>query len=119
MEETGTGTKNTHQLEHQNKPNQKQQVSGNNDREMTSNTETINTIAMGLNGLTSIVLIFITSFISYLAVANGVVLFSFHPIFMGFGVSKLSSLYQNNLFSHDFFCSISYLCSKRYYQCPI
>lgn len=89
---TGTGTLRTHQLEqHQNKTsNQKQQVDINsnsdNDREMNQNTETISGIAMGLNGLTSIALITITSFISYLAVANGVILFSFHPILMGIGV---------------------------------
>ncbi|XP_063708170.1 transmembrane reductase CYB561D2-like [Culicoides brevitarsis] len=101
-----------HQLEtNQNKTShhRKQQVDENssdksddNDRDMTQNTETIGVVAMGLNGVTSLTLLLITGFISYLALINGVVLFSFHPIFMAVGYLVL--MFQAILSMSDLNC---------------
>lgn len=114
MEDKAAGSNNTHQLEQNpNKSsNQKQQVDTDNDREMNQKTETIGAIAMGLNGVTSFTLITITAFISYLALDNGVVLFSFHPILMAIGVRILITFPRKNKQSNH--CIILFISVSRF-----
>uniref|UniRef100_A0A336MAZ1 ascorbate ferrireductase (transmembrane) n=1 Tax=Culicoides sonorensis TaxID=179676 RepID=A0A336MAZ1_CULSO len=78
---------------------------------MNSNTETTSTVAMGLNGVTSVALALVSAYISYFCIANGIILFSFHPILMSTGYLIL--MFQAILSMSNLNCWTSNLTHKQ------